>query len=163
MEARTDAKTGAVSYRKAAAAGGAYARFWDPANHLPCTNPPFGELVAVNANTGEIAWHEPLGIVEELEAKGVHNTGALNMGGSIATAGGLVFIAATNDSRFRAFDAKTGKQLWVEKLEANGHSVPITYQGKDGRQYVVIAAGGGSFWGAPTSDAVEGFALAAER
>lgn len=163
MEARTDAKTGAITYRKAAAAGGAYARFWDPATHLPCTNPPFGELVAVNANTGDIAWHVPLGIVEALEAQGVHNAGALNMGGSIATAGGLVFIAATNDSRFRAFDAKTGKQLWVEKIDANGHSVPITYQGKSGRQYVVTAAGGGSFWGAPTSDAIVAFALPVAR
>jgi glucose dehydrogenase len=159
MEERKDSKTGEVFYRKSAATGGAYARFWDPASHIPCTNPPFGELVAVNANTGEIAWKVPLGIVEALEARGVHNTGALNMGGSIATAGGLVFIAATNDSRFRAFDSKTGQELWVEEIDANGHAVPITYQGKDGKQYVVISAGGGSFWGAPTSDAIVAFAL----
>jgi len=70
MQARTDPKTGVVTYVKTAAVGGAYARFWDPATHVPCTNPPFGELVAVNANTGDIAWKSPLGIVEALEAKG---------------------------------------------------------------------------------------------
>jgi glucose dehydrogenase len=159
MQPRADAKTGAVTYYKTAATGGAYARFWDPASHIPCTNPPFGELVAVNANTGDIAWKVPLGIVDALEAVGIKNTGALNLGGSIATAGGLVFIAATNDSRFRAFDSKTGNSLWMEKIDANGHAVPITYQGKNGKQYVVIAAGGGSFFGAPTSDAIVAFAL----
>ena len=158
MEKRVD-KTGAVNYFKTATAGGAYARFWDPANHIPCTNPPFGEIVAVNAATGDVAWRAPLGIVEELEAKGVHHTGSVNLGGSIATAGGLVFIAATNDSRFRAFDAKTGRELWVEKIDANGHANPITYQGKDGRQYVAIMAGGGGFFGAPSSDALIAFAL----
>jgi len=89
----------------------------------------------------------------------VEHSGALSLGGSIATAGGLVFIAATNDRRFRAFDSKTGKELWVETIEANGHAVPITYQGKDGKQYVVIAAGGGSFFGGATSDAIVAFAL----
>jgi quinoprotein glucose dehydrogenase len=159
MEKRVNAKTGEVNYFKTAAFGGAYARFWDPAKYIPCTNPPFGEIVAVNAATGDIAWRTPLGIVEELEAKGVHNTGTVNLGGSIATAGGLVFIAATNDSRFRAFDARTGKQLWVEKIDANGHTSPITYQGKDGKQYVAIMAGGGGFFGAPSSDALVAFAL----
>jgi quinate dehydrogenase (quinone) len=159
MEKRVNAKTGEVSYFKTAAFGGAYARFWDPAKYIPCTNPPFGEIVAVNAASGDIAWRTPLGVVEELEAKGVHNTGTVNLGGSIATAGGLVFIAATNDSRFRAFDAKTGKELWVEKIDANGHTSPITYQGKDGKQYVAIMAGGAGFFGAPSSDALVAFAL----
>ena len=95
--------------------GGAYGRFWNPENRIPCSAPPFGELVAVNANTGDMAWRVPLGIVEELEAKGIRNTGALNLGGSMATASGLVFIGATADSRFRAFDAKTGKELWVDE------------------------------------------------
>ena len=87
-----------------------------------------------------------LGIVEELEKKGIH-TGALNIGGSIATAGGLVFIAATNDSRFRAFDARTGKEVWSAKLDASGHATPMTYLGKNGKQYVAIAAGGGGSFG----------------
>ena len=97
-------------------------------------------------NKGEIVWHIPLGIVDELEAKGVHNTGTQNLGGSIVTAGGLVFIAGTTDHRFRAFDAKTGKQLWEAELEANGHATPMTFQGaKTGKQFVVVVAGGGGF------------------
>jgi quinoprotein glucose dehydrogenase len=70
------------------------------------------------------------------------NAGAPNMGGSIVTAGGLVFIAATTDSKFRAFDSRTGKELWVAKLDATGDAVPMTYQGRNGTQYVAIAAGG---------------------
>jgi glucose dehydrogenase len=147
------------SYNRTATFGGNYARFWDPKNHIPCQDPPFGELVAVNAATGDIAWRVPLGIVEELEAQGVHNTGALNLGGSIATASGLVFIGATNDNRIRAFDSKTGRELWAGKLDADGQATPITYQGKDGRQYVVIMAGGGPYWGAPGGDALTAFAL----
>ena len=76
---------------------------------IPCQNPPFGEMVAVDLASGDIAWRSPLGRIEALEAIGVRDTGTLNLGGSIATAGGLVFIGATNDSRFRAFDSKTGK------------------------------------------------------
>ena len=80
--------------------------------------------------------------------------------GSIATAGGLVFIGATNDARFRAFDSKTGKLLWEEKLEASGHTSPITYMGRDGRQYVALmAAGGGAFLGGPLSNSLVAFAL----
>ena len=81
------------------------------------------------------------------------------MGGSIATAGGLLFIGATNDSRFRAFESRTGKQLWVEKLDTSAHSVPITYLGKDGRQYVAVMAGGGGFFGARPDDTLIAFAL----
>ncbi len=111
-------------------------------------------------NTGDIAWRAPLGTYRSLEAKGVKNTGAPNLGGSIATAGGLVFIAATNDSRFRAFESKTGRLLWEQPIEANGHAIPITYLGKDGKQYVAImAGGGGGFFGAPPSDSVMAFAL----
>jgi glucose dehydrogenase len=121
-----------------------YAWFRDKNNH-PCQQPPWGTLSAVDLNKGEIVWQIPLGVVDELEAKGVHNTGTQNLGGSIVTAGGLVFIAGTTDSRFRAFDAKTGKELWQDKLEANGHATPMTYTGKHGRQFVVIPAGGGGF------------------
>jgi quinoprotein glucose dehydrogenase len=98
----------------------------------------------VNANTGDIAWQVPLGITEGL-AEGQQHTGRPGaFAGPIATAGGLVFIAATNDGRFRAFDSKTGKELWVTKLDYNATAVPITFQGKSGRQYVaVVAAGGG--------------------
>ena len=143
MEPRTDPKTGEVTYAKNSVTGGPYGRFWNPANKLPCSAPPFGELVAVNVNTGDIAWRVPLGIVEELEAKGIKNTGALTLGGSMATASGVVFIGATADKRFRAFDAKTGKELWVAELDADAKAAPMTFLGKDGRQYVVIMAGGG--------------------
>ncbi len=141
---------------------GAYARFWDRDKRIPCTNPPFGELVAVDTRTGDIAWRSVLGTIPALEALGVKNTGAPSLGGSIATAGGLVFIAATNDSRFRAFESRTGKLLWDHPIDANGHTIPITYLGKDGRQYVALMAGnGGGYFGGTPSDSLMAFALAA--
>jgi glucose dehydrogenase len=139
---------------------GPYARFWNRETHIPCQNPPFGEMVAVDLASGEIAWRAPLGRIEALEAIGVRDTGTLNLGGSIATAGGLVFIGATNDARFRAFDAKAGKVLWETKLEANGHSSPMTYMGRDGRQYVALmAANGGAYFGGQVSNTLVAFAL----
>lgn len=139
---------------------GAYARFWNPESKIPCSSPPFSELVAVNLDTGDIAWKSPLGAVESLEAKGFKNTGAVSIGGSLATAGGLVFIAATNDSRFRAFDSKTGALLWEYPIDANGHTIPVSYLGKDGKQYIVVmAGGGGGTFGAPLADSVTAFAL----
>ena len=95
----------------------------------------------------------------ELEAKGVPQTGALNLGGSIATAGGLVFIGATMDSRFRAFDSRTGKELWVTKLGASARSTPVTYRGANGKQYVVITATGGDTLDNTASDEVNAYAL----
>ena len=117
---------------------------------MPCQKPPWGRLTAINAATGEIAWQSTLGISDELP-EGKRNTGRLNMGGPIVTAGGLVFIGATADHRFRAFDSKTGRELWVTNLEFSAHSVPITYQGKDGKQYVAIIAGGGYLAERPAS------------
>ena len=139
---------------------GPYARFWDRDAKIPCQNPPFGELVAVDLKSGDIAWRSTLGTIAALEAIGVHNTGTLSLGGSIATAGGLIFIAATNDERFRAFDSKSGKVLWEAKLEASGHSTPVTYMGRDGRQYVALmASGGGGFFGGPASNTLVAYAL----
>ena len=117
--------------------------FWDGKKSWPCQQPPWGELLAVNVNTGEIAWRVPLGSFEELDALGVPATGTPNRGGPIATAGGLVFIAASQDARFRAFDVHTGNVLWTADLSENGRAVPMTYQGKSGKQYVAIMAGGG--------------------
>jgi len=119
---------------------GGYTRFIDEQQY-PCQQPPWGELSAINSD-GDIAWRVPLGSYDEVEAQGLKNAGAPNMGGSMATAGGLVFIAATTDSKFRAFDSRTGKELWMTRLEATGDAVPMTYKGRNGRQYVVIAAGG---------------------
>jgi quinoprotein glucose dehydrogenase len=133
-----------VAYRRFSplGPGSFYSRFWNPATQLPCQKPPWAELMAVNAGTGDIAWRVPLGTSEELEAKGIHNTGAFGQGGPIATAGGLVFIAGTIDKRFRAFDSRTGKLLWEWKLDVEGHTSPMTYMGRNGKQYVVIVSSG---------------------
>jgi quinoprotein glucose dehydrogenase len=134
-------------------------RFWD-SRQWPCQKPPWGTLSSVDLNTGKIRWQVPLGIIEELEKRGVPQTGAPNLGGSIVTAGGLVFIAATNDSRFRAFDATTGKEVWVTKLPASGHATPMTFRGNTtGKQFVVIAAGGGNKYNKTFSDALVAFTL----
>src|SRR6266849_584902 len=118
------------------------ARFLEPAKQWPCQQPPWAQLTAVHANTGDIAWRVPLGTIDELEAKGIHNTGAFGQGGSIATAGGLVFIAGTIDKRIRAFESRTGKQLWESKLDVEGPANPMTYLGRNGKQYVVIMSSG---------------------
>lgn len=132
-----------VAYRRFSplGPGSVNARFWDPAKQLPCQQTPWAELMAVAANTGDIAWRVPLGMSDEMEVKGVHNTGAFGQGGPIATAG-LVFIAGTNDKRFRAFDSRSGKLLWETKLDAEGHTNPMTYLGRNGKQYVVIVSSG---------------------
>jgi quinoprotein glucose dehydrogenase len=110
----------------------------------PCYKPPWGRLIAVNASTGDFAWEVPLGITESMP-EGKQNTGAQSLAGPIATAGGLVFIGATSDSRFRAFDSKTGKELWVTKLDYTASAIPMTFQGKNGKQYVaIVAASGGA-------------------
>ena len=108
----------------------------------PCFRPPWGQLMAVNAATGDFAWRVPLGITESLPA-GKQNTGTQSLAGPMATAGGLVFIGATNyDKKFRAFDKKTGKLLWETTMPFAGNGTPATYE-IDGRQYIVIAASGG--------------------
>jgi quinoprotein glucose dehydrogenase len=161
MELRADPKTGEPTYVRTSPFGGPYGRFWNPQTTLPCQAPPYGELVAVNVNTGDIAWRTPLGVIDELEAQGVKNTGALNLGGSIATASGLIFVGATSDGRFRAFESKSGKELWVRKLEASAYATPMTFMGKDGRQYVAIAAGGGGFFQTKAGRQLTVFALPA--
>lgn len=134
-------------------------RFWDE-NELPCQEPPWGTLNAIDMSTGEIRWRVPLGFIEELAAKGITGTGAPNLGGAIVTGGGLVFIGGSNDRRFRAFDAATGRLLWEAQLEGSGHATPITYAGKKtGRQYVVIAAGGGGYLSRHSADVLAAYAL----
>ncbi len=105
----------------------------------PCQKPPWGRLTAVNAGTGDVAWQIPLGISEGLpEAK--QNTGRPALAGVIVTAGGVLFVGSTDDNRFRAIDSKSGRQLWVTKLDRRGNSSPLTYQGRNGKQYVAIVA-----------------------
>ena len=105
----------------------------------PCQKPPWGRLTAINASTGDFAWQIPLGITEQLP-EGKQNTGRPVLAGPIVTAGGLIFIASSDDNRFRALDAKTGKQLWVTKLARRGNADPITYRGRNGKQYVAVVA-----------------------
>ena len=142
-----------LAYHRGSGAGSQYAGFSaiakDANGHslgnLPCQKPPWESLLAVNTNTGDIVWRVPLGITEGLP-EGKQNTGRTGaFAGPIATGGGLVFIGATNDDRFRAFDSKTGKELWSTELDYAATAVPITYEGKNGKQYVAIVdAGGGS-------------------
>jgi quinoprotein glucose dehydrogenase len=120
-------------------------------------------LTAVNVHTGEFAWRVPLGITESFPPD-KQNTGRPGNGGTIATAGGLVFVGATDDGRFRAFDAKSGKELWTFKLPGAAQATPMTYEGPGGKQYVVITATGGGFFGNPvTDDSVMAFALRAPQ
>ncbi|HEY6090458.1 MAG TPA: pyrroloquinoline quinone-dependent dehydrogenase, partial [Gemmatimonadales bacterium] len=116
---------------------------------VPCTPPPFGALVAVNLATGGIQWNVPLGTFGG-------QPGSPQLGGPIVTAGGLVFIGATLDKGFRAFDVETGRELWKTDLPASARATPMTYDA-GGRQFVVIAAGGSDVWGA--GDAIIAFAL----
>jgi glucose dehydrogenase len=119
-----------------------YRKFLD-ADGYPAIAPPWGTLSAINLNTGEYAWQIPLGEYPELAAQGMKNTGSENYGGPIVTAGGLVFIAATNfDKKFRAFDKGTGELLWEATLPLAGNATPSTYE-IAGRQFIVVAAGGG--------------------
>ena len=136
-----------------------YRKFLDPDGY-PAVAPPWGTLTAINLNDGEFAWRIPLGEYPELAARGLRNTGTENYGGPIVTAGGLVFIGATNfDKKFRAFDKATGKLLWEATLPFSGNATPATYE-VDGRQFVVIAAGGGKgAKGSPSGGVYVAFAL----
>jgi quinoprotein glucose dehydrogenase len=128
----------------------------------PAIKPPWGVLNAINLNTGEFAWRVPLGEHVELTARGIPRTGTETFGGSIVTAGGLVFIAGTKDERIHAFDKQTGQLLWEHPLPAGGYATPSTYQ-INGRQYVVIAAGGAGKLRTKAGDAFVAFSLQEEE
>jgi quinoprotein glucose dehydrogenase len=130
---------------------------WLDTNGYPAVKPPWGTLNAIDLNTGEFRWKVPLGEYPELSARGVAKTGTENYGGPVVTAGGLVFIAASRDEHLRAFDRKSGRELWKAPLPAAGFATPATYS-VQGRQYVVIACGGGKI-GRKSGDAYVAFAL----
>ena len=133
-----------------------YNKFLDR-NGYPGVKPPWGTLNAIDLHSGQIRWTKVLGEFEELLAKGIPKTGSENYGGVVVTAGGLLFIGATRDEKFRAFDKDTGELLFETKLPAGGYATPATYS-VAGKQYVVIACGGGKL-GTKSGDAYVAFAL----
>lgn len=133
-------------------------RFLRDYEGYPAIKPPWGVLTAIDLNTGEFAWQSTLGQYAALTARGVPRTGTENLGGTIVTAGGLVFIAATKDERIRAFDKRTGKLLWEHALPSGGYATPSTYM-VNGRQYVVIAAAGAGKMETTSGDSFVAFAL----
>jgi quinoprotein glucose dehydrogenase len=131
---------------------------------LPCNPPPWGTLAAIDLATGAKRWEVPLGTLEGRMpgplAALVGPIGTPNLGGSLVTASGLVFIGATVDDSLRAFDVETGRELWRGRLPAGGQAAPMTYRlSATGKQYVVIAAGGSGLLGTTLGDAVVAFAL----
>jgi mono/diheme cytochrome c family protein len=135
-----------------------YRKFLDPDGY-PAISPPWGTLNAIDLNTGKYLWKIPFGEYPELAASGTRNTGSENYGGPIVTAGGLVFIGATDfDRKFHAYDNRTGELLWEALLPFAGVATPVTYM-VDGKQYVVIAAGGGRDPKWPTGGVYVAFAL----
>ena len=160
-EARAEPEAAPEGNRRRAAPGVPYThtgynRFLDPEGY-PAAAPPWGTLNAIDLNRGEIRWQVVLGEYEELTRRGIPQTGTENYGGPIVTAGGLVFIGATRDERFRAFDKTDGRLLFETGLPAGGYATPATYM-VDGRQFVVIACGGGKM-GTSSGDAYVAFAL----
>lgn len=133
-----------------------YNRFFDQDGY-PAVKPPWGTLNAIDLNKGEIAWKVTLGEFQELSARGIPPTGTENYGGPVVTGGGLIFIGASKDEKFRAFDKDSGEVLWETSLPAGGYATPSTYE-VDGKQYVVIAAGGGKM-GTKSGDAYVAFTL----
>jgi len=133
-------------------------RFWQPETRMPCQAGSWGDLVGVNVHTGTIAWRSRLGVTDAAP-EGRQLTGRPSLGGPITTAGGVTFVAATDDARLRAFETRSGRELWAAKLPASAHTNPITY-GVGRRQYVAIVSTGGSFLGSPVdSDQLTVFGL----
>ena len=133
-----------------------YQWFWDKESRMPCQVPPWGNLYAIDVSSGAILWRSVLGVTDGLADP---NTGRPNVGGPIVTGGGLIFIGSTDDKRLRAFETRTGKELWTFKLPASLYGTPLTYRGRSGKQYVAAVTTGG-FWGETAgADDVTAFAL----
>ncbi len=124
----------------------------------PAVKPPWGVLSAIDLSKGEIVWQTPIGEYEELTKRGIPPTGTPLFGGPTATAGGLVFMGGSTDEKFRALDKETGEILWETKLPFGAYANPSIYE-VDGRQYVVIASGGGGKNGTTSGDAYIAFSL----
>ena len=144
--------------------GTPYAAYIEPLlgpHGAPCNPPPWGTLAAVDLTTGAVRWEVPLGIEPEVShVPQASAWGSLNAGGSLVTASGLVFIAAAKDPALRAFDIETGKELWKGPLPASAQATPMTYRlGDNGKQFVVIAAGGHGILGSKKGDYVVAFTL----
>jgi quinoprotein glucose dehydrogenase len=130
------------------------------ANRVPCNPPPWGVLEAVSLTDGAKRWSAPLGYIPALkDVAGSRSWGSINVGGAMITAGGLVFASGGLDSELHAFDVETGRELWQAKLPAGGNAMPMTYRASNGKQYIVIAAGGHDRLGTPLGDYVVAFAL----
>jgi quinoprotein glucose dehydrogenase len=134
-----------------------YEKFVDQEGY-PAVKPPWGHLTAIDLKSGDVAWREVLGEYQPLKARGVKKTGSFQLGGCIATAGGVIFVAATPDEMIRAIDSNSGAVLWEHKLPAGGYATPCTYAA-GGKQYVVIACGGGNRQPTPSGDEYVAFAL----
>ena len=132
--------------------------FFNDQDGYPASKPPWGELLCLDLASGEYRWRKPLGEYDALSAKGIPPTGTFTVGGSICTRGGLLFIGSTRDAKFRAFNSKNGEVLWEHQLEAGAYATPCTYS-VDGRQYVVIAAGGAGKGRTGSGDQFIAFAL----
>ncbi len=138
-----------------------YPLFLDP-HGVPAIAPPWGTLNALDLVKGDIVWKVPLGEYPDLVKKGIRHTGTLNFGGAVATAGGVIFIAATADEKIRAFEKATGRLLWEHQLPAGGYATPSLYM-IDGRQYLAIAAGGSGKNATKSGDSIIAFALPQDR
>jgi quinoprotein glucose dehydrogenase len=131
-------------------------RFLRSPSGLPCNAPPWGMLAAVDGDTGELKWKVPLGQIPGAEEQ---QWGSISLGGPMVTAGGLVFMGGTLDSKIRAFNTKTGELVWTGNLPSSARATPMTYMGPDGKQYVVIAAGGHGIPLTPLTDTLVAFRL----
>jgi quinoprotein glucose dehydrogenase len=132
-----------------------------PRRRLPCNRPPWGTLTAIVASTGEVKWESPLGRLSGTEnVAEASQWGSISLGGPIVTAGGLVFMAGTLDPAIYAFDVQSGASLWKGDLPTSARSTPMTYRAANGKQYVVVSAGGhGIAGGAPLGDYLVAFSL----